>query len=211
MDRIEFLTNFIYESERIAQLYPNYIEIRESLKNNKQIGHVGAILYLEKRSKEKELVLTEEDVKFVHELIFNEVHYRIKKTFSKYGKGGMYEEHRDLLGVLIGAPASLIPQKMENLISTLNKHQNAFIQHKETINMEFISNFHYHFALISPFSSCNELVNRALLLYLLWYFEKTPFIIPMKEREEYLMAFQTKNPQALSEYFEKKELEISKN
>jgi len=211
MDRIEFLTNFIYESERIAQLCSNYTQIKESLKNNKQVGHVGAILYLEKRSKEKELVLTEEDVKFVHELIFNEVHCRIKITFSKYGKGGMYEEYRDLLGVLIGAPASLIPQKMENLISTLNKHQSAFIQHKETIDLEFISNFHYHFALISPFSSCNELVNRALLLYLLWYFEKTPFIIPMKEREEYLMAFQTKNPQALSEYFEKKELEISKN
>ena len=211
MDRIEFLTNFIYESERIAQLYPNYIEIRESLKNNKQIGHVGAILYLEKRSKEKELVLTEEDVKIVHELIFNEVHRRIKMTFSESERGGMYEEHKNLLGVLIGTPASLIPQKMEKLISVLNKHQNAFIQRKQMVDLEFISNFHYHFALISPFSSCNELVNRALLLYLLWYFEKTPFIIPMKEREEYLMAFQTKNPQALSEYFEKKELEISKN
>ena len=208
MERSEFLTNFIYESELIEGLNSNKDQIRKDLENNKTTGHVGAIIYLENRAREKEEVLTEDDIKRVHKYIFNESRQWNEKLNP--GKGGVYDECKDLFGSLVGAPATLIPEKMKKLLNIVNKHQLLFSKQRETIDLELISNFHYHFGIISPFATCNGLVNRALLLYLLWYFEKPPFIIPAKEKDEYLMAFRTHNPQALSEYFEKKEYESLK-
>jgi len=208
MERSEFLTNFIYESELIEGLNSNKDQIRKDLENNKTTGHVGAIIYLENKAGRKKEFIIEDDIKFVHKLIFNEVGYWNRKLNPD--KGGVYDECKDLFGSLVGAPATLIPEKMKKLLNIVNKHQLLFSKQRETIDLELISNFHYHFGIISPFATCNGLVNRALLLYLLWYFEKPPFIIPAKEKDEYLMAFRTHNPQALSEYFEKKEYESLK-
>jgi len=206
-NRIEFLAKFIYESELLSNHCPNYQIIKEGLERNNNNGHIGTILYLEKRAKEKENPLSEFDIKKAHELIFKGSSDWQNKFLPEEAVGN-YRKNDFIIGELnyelIGIPAHLIPQQMKNLIRTINKYQFEFFCYNKKIPLEIISDFHYHFLIISPFHIGNGRLNRTLFFYLMKYFEKEPFLIQNKDKEQYFSAFITKSPEALYEYFFKK-------
>ncbi|MGB9848111.1 MAG: Fic family protein [Patescibacteria group bacterium] len=209
IDRIDFLAKFINESELIDNRCSSYAVIKEEIEKNKKDGHVGAILYLEKRADEKEIFITEEDIKKTHELIFRESEIWSNKNHPEWA--GKYREGAPLIGELGGISPEKIPRKMEELIKVLNKCQMLFLYQKKRKcennfenKVELISNFHYHFGIVNPFYNCNGRVNRALLFYLLKYFYLPPFVITYNEKPEYLGAFIAQDPQLLYELFLKK-------
>ncbi len=209
-ERIEFLSRFIYESGLLDNRERPLNVIEKEIGAEKQTGHVGAVLYLEKRAEEKETLLTEEDIKKVHALIFEETESWIKKINPNV-KGGEYRKGEICFGEIgFPYPASLVPEKMHKLIAVLNKHQKLFLNKKGFDALELISDFHFYFFFINPFFICNGRVNRALLFYLLKYFGKKLFIIFDKEKGDYFAPFISEHPSPtlLHEFFIKK---INKN
>ncbi|MCX8016040.1 MAG: Fic family protein [Patescibacteria group bacterium] len=206
-NRVDFLAKFIYESELLDNRCCSYNTIKSEIEQNKKDGHVGAILYLEKRTNEKDIPLTEFDIKKTHELIFKESEIWLNKTNE--GWAGNYRQGKVLIGELGGVSPEIIPKKMDELIKVLNKHQILFRCKNKKISsldtkIEFISSFHYHFGLINPFYNCNCRVNRALLFYLINYFQIQPFFVSHTEKADYFGAFISKDPQLLYEFFLKK-------
>lgn len=206
-NRVNFLAKFIYESELLDNRCCSYDTIKSEIEQNKKEGHVGAILYLEQRANERNIPLTEFDIKKTHELIFKESEIWLNKTNK--GWGGNYRQGKVLIGELEGIASEKIPNKMDELIKVLNKNQVLFRCSNKKISsletrIELVSNFHYHFGLINPFYNCNGRVNRGLLFYLLNYFRIPPFFISHIERAEYFGVFVSKDPQLLYEFFLKK-------
>jgi Fic family protein len=210
MDKLEFLARFIYESELIEGIATDLKQIKKEVAEQKDTGHVGAILYAEKRAGEKEKFLTEDDIKLIQKLIIEE-HLKKNPFYQRFLKDiGEYRKINVSIGGRMGALPETIPKKMEKLVVAMNQCQRNFFLKRKELNLDVIAEFHYEFEMIHPFVDGNGRTGRILVFYLLLYFNKKPFIFYNSEKTEYFISFKIGDPECLKEYFIKKINELNK-
>jgi Fic family protein len=209
MDKLEFLARFIYESELIEGIATDLKQIEKEVAEQKDTGHVGALLYAEKRAGEKEKFLTEDDIKLIQKLIIEE-HLKKNPFYQRFLKDiGEYRKVNVSIGGRMGALPETIPKKMEKLVVAMNQCQRNFFLKRKELNLDVIAEFHYEFEMIHPFVDGNGRTGRILVFYLLLYFNKKPFIFYNSEKTEYFISFKISDPECLKEYFIKKINELN--
>ncbi len=210
MERLEFLANFIFESDLIESIEDDKSAIKECLKKENSDGHVGAILFLEKLATDKKHLLTEGDIKFIHKLILEE---QIQKTEKQIPKNhllfplsnedaGNYRRVTVSIGCHYCPPCAEIPEYMRKFVLKTNWHQIELPEKTDVLSL--ISDLHYEFEFIHPFIDGNGRTGRALVFYLMLYFKLNPFIFTNRDKNLYYFGLQIRNPEFLRDYFKLK-------
>jgi len=205
MDRIDFFKRFILESDLIENIQDNPELLEKELRSHKEDGHVGAILYLEKLAKQKNLFLTEAAIKKVQGLITKE---QGEKRLDLKLKPEWIGQYRNV-GVSIGGRLcphySEILGRMEKLVLEIQEWQDGWEKFPEIQNLAFLADFHYVFENIHPFADGNGRSGRAIILYLMLYMDKEPFVFTNYDKHSlYYTACGTNSSILMRHYFYRK-------
>ncbi len=202
MERIEFLTEFILQSDRIERISDNRSLLEDQICEGKENGHVGAILFLEKLAEDKSGLLTEKDIKNVQGLITAE--QELKDPNLKLAPRHI-GEYRDVPVEIFGrkcASPKKVPSSMLSLISGVNHLQKNWRKMTELQVIGDIAGFYFDFEMLHPFRDGNGRTGRALVFYLMKYIGREPFIFT--EEEMYVFHFpslQYGERKAIRKYF----------
>lgn len=208
MERLEFLKNFILESDLIENIRDDAALVEKELQENKKDGHVGAILFVEQLAKNKEHLITETDIKGVQQLIIEEQSKKrpslppLKKEWI-----GNYRNVGVRVGNRICPDYQEVPSSMQKLVLIMSKWQQKWRKTPEllkNLRVAVIADFHYEFEMIHPFIDGNGRTGRALVFYLMLYFKLKPFIFTNYDKFEYYLAFQLQNKEIMRTYFYEK-------
>lgn len=204
---VELLTEFVFESEKIAGIFNDKEEIRTHFMGDygEFKGHVGAIIFLKQIAEDKSHFLTERDVKKVHKLIIEE---QLKKCsdlkFDLKTAGQYIDEIFSPDRFIMTDGKNLLPrnvsEKMKILISAINKWQ-KFLKFGYIQNLKKLADFHYQFGIIRPFIDGNGRVGRAIILYLFYFMDKNPFIFNQENIYLYYSAFFCRDEYLMRQYF----------
>jgi len=208
MERIEFLKNFILESDLIENIRDDAALVEKELRENKKDGHVGAILFLEQLAKNKEHLIRETDIKRVQRLIIEEQSKkRPDLPLLKEEWIGNYRNVSVRVGNRICPDYQEVPSSMQKLVLVMRKWQKKWRKTPEllkNLHVAIIADFHYEFEMLHPFVDGNGRTGRALVLYFMLYLDVKPFVFTNYDKSEYYLAFQLQNKEIMRTYFYEK-------
>lgn len=205
MDRTEFLTEFILQSDAIERIRDNRALLEEQILADKFDGHVGAILRLEKLAENKEIFLTADHLKKIQGLITAE---QADKDPNLRLEARHIGEYRDVPVSIFGRECvspEEIDFSMSVLIDRIRFFQSNYKKFSEMYVVAEIAHFYFAFERIHPFRDGNGRTGRAMVFYLMKYADKDPFIF--REEDMYLHHFtslQTGNSNLMVRYFREK-------
>jgi prophage maintenance system killer protein len=169
--RVDFLVNFIFESEAIDGIYNDKGILRREINRCSIYGHVGALLILEAKSRNKMYLLNKDTIYVIQSVI----------SARQYSKNS-------------------IPEEVSRLVKGINIWQKRCFNRPKKRIIERVADFHFDFEKIHPFANGNGITGRALVYYLLRFAGVEPFVFTNGDtREEYLSSFEKKS--AMREYF----------
>ncbi len=205
---MNFLTNFIVESDAIEGIQADQQLVKAQLEEGFDKGHVGALLLLEVLAQNK-TILTENVVRQVQGLITAEQHtkpggpklkpewigeYRLVNVIIQYKLGNI------IIGGRTAPSPALVPLLMESWASRLAVWQERNLDNPTLESLCSIARFHYEYEYIHPFVDGNGRSGRALVYYLLRYCGIKPFIFSNSDKHKtYYRCFD--EPEAMCKYF----------
>lgn len=202
MDKVEFLTEFILQSDAIERIRDNRVLLEEQILADKFDGHVGAILRLEKLAEMKDVLLDADHLKKVQKLITEEQGHKDPNLRLEPRHIG---EYRDV-PVSIFERKCIAPEEidfsMSVLIDRIRFFQSNYKKFSEMYVVAEIAHFYFAFERIHPFRDGNGRTGRAMVFYLMRYVGRDPFIF--REEDMYMHHFtslQTGNSNMMVRYF----------
>ncbi|MDO8442969.1 MAG: Fic family protein [bacterium] len=205
MDRIDLFKRFILESDLIENIQDSPKLLEKELRSRKKNGHVGAILYLEKLAQNKTRFLTESDIKKVQGFITKEQELKRADLKLKPEWIGQYRNVGVTVGGRLCPHYSEIPTRMDKLALEIQEWQNGWEKFPEIQNLAFLADFHYEYERIHPFVDGNGRSGRAIILYLMLYMDKEPFVFTNHDKYLfYYPSFSSENSMVMRSYFYRK-------
>ena len=200
-EEIQFLTQFIVESDAIESIRADRRLVSKQLKRGHTDGHVGALLLLDALAKKKQ-ALTHRIIRRVQGLITSEQHTKLGGEKLRLEWVGIYRP----VWVQIGGRMCPSPEKvltfMEVWLSQVSKWQDdGSDSMKEKLAQ--IATFHFDYEFIHPFADGNGRSGRAIVYYLMRYSGLNPFVFTAEDRSlVYYPAFRSRGD--MQWYFETK-------
>ncbi|MDI6734413.1 MAG: Fic family protein [Patescibacteria group bacterium] len=213
-EKINFLINFIYESDLIENIEDDRKLLKKQIIEQKQDGHVGAMLLLDRLADEKDKFLDKKLVLKIQELICSEQHFKTggkklkKKDIGQYRKTKVFvvsesfvfpifgegEKFLRLSKIISEAPsAKKVPKLMKKWIEDVMNWQKKTGKFSQEENVKKIADFHFEFEEIHPFIDGNGRTGRAFAYYMLRHAGIEPFIFGAYDRTEtYYPCFKDK-------------------
>lgn len=198
---IDFLTEFIAESDAIEGIIGNRSALRNAIRRGKKSGHIGAILSLEELAQDKMRALSLADIRLTQKLIVRNQH--------KQGQHRLHPRHigrwRDVNVRVGGRECFSVPEvlpSMRDLEREMIVWQANFSKYTEEENIRKIADFHFRFLQIHPFVDGNGRTSRAIVYYLFRYANIRPFIFTSADKyETYYRCFDIETSERMQEYF----------
>lgn len=200
-----FLAEFIYESDAIEGIQDNFRTLMRQIREDKENGHVGAMLLLESlaRGKADDRLISEELICRIQGLIVAEQHQKSggnklpEEWVGKYRKRNVWVGGRKCL-----SPESVF-QAMNSWLGPVRYWQKKAVNWSLSQNLRHIADFHFYFEKIHPFMDGNGRTGRALVWYLFKCVGIKPFIFTSSDRHEtYYLCFEDRK--AMRRHFLKK-------
>ena len=198
---VEFLTNFIVESDAIENIVDDSEVVRRELLERKGDGHVGALLYLGSLVQSPiNHILDHADIQLVQRLIVSE-----KKPGVKWLPSSHRGAYRDC-GMIIGGkrcmdPGKVYPSMNELLKKTHHWQENARFQGAKE-NVARMADFHFDFMTIHPFADGNGRTGRALSYFFFLHAAMEPFVFAASDKHStYYPCFDEETSRLMREYF----------
>ena len=194
----------------IENIQDNSELLEKELRSRKKDGHVGAILYLEKLAKNikyflTEREITESDIKKVQGLITKEQELKSADLKLRPEWIGKYRNVGVTVGGRLCPHYSEIPGRMEKLVLEIQEWQADWEKFSEIQNLAFLADFHYEYERIHPFADGNGRSGRAIILYLMLYMNKEPFVFTSHDKYLfYYPSFSFENSMVMRNYFYRK-------
>lgn len=204
-DKTDLFKRFILESNLIEGIEDNPGLLEKELRSRKKDGHAGVILHLEKIAKNKRHFLTESDIKKVQGLITKEQGLKRADLKLKPEWVGKYRNVGVSVGGRLCPHYSEIPCRMEKWILEIQEWQAGWEKFPEIQNLAFLADFHYEYEFIHPFVDGNGRSGRAVILYLMLYMDKEPFVFTNYDKYLfYYPSFNFENSMLMRNYFYRK-------
>lgn len=196
---IEFLINFIIESDAIEGIRADPLLVKTQLEERMNKGHVGALLLLERFAKDKKAI-TENAICQIQGLITSEQHTKPGGPKLKPEYIGQYRLVNVSVGGRMAPSPTLVPSLMQSWASHLVAWQERNLDNSTIKSLCSIAKFHYEYEHIHPFVDGNGRSGRALVYYLLRYCGIKPFIFSNSDKHEtYYRCFD--EPEIMCRYF----------
>lgn len=208
-ERIDFLFNFIRESDAIEGIYYNSNVLRMLIENGVKTGHTGAILFLESLSKNQTNQYLDNDSSACHKNLICHIQELIVRKQHLLGARKLLDEEVGRwrkCGVIVGGrycpPWTEIPKLMEEFFQKTHWfQQNARFQESKR-NIEMIADFHYQLLIIHPFSDGNGRTARAMSYFLLRQAMLAPFVFTNNDKHaKYYPCFSGTDSFQMRKYF----------
>lgn len=198
---VEFLTNFIVESDAIEGITADAELVRSQLEAGIGDGHVGAMLLLERRTAKKNVFLTQGVVRKIQRLITAEQHTKPGGPKLRPEWIGRYRNVNVSVGGTIAPPVHRVSVLMEVWVNAVVSWQKENKTNDSLKNLRRIADCHFDYEFIHPFADGNGRSGRAIVYYLMRYAGMQPFVFPSVDRfETYYRCFE--NNKTMREYFE---------
>jgi len=198
--RVDFLAQFIYESDAIAGIKNDCDVLKCKIKNGENNGHVGAMLWLESLVSERSNVLKTTDIFDIQKLITENQYtgtnrYEFPEKYFRFcGNTGAPISNKR--GVCVSRTIPLMNLLTYEMACWCSAYKQYFFEK----NIVKVSDFHSVFKCIRPFVNGNGRTGRAIVYYLLRYAGIEPFIFTNVDKDEtYCKCFDRR--QDMRKYF----------
>ena len=182
--RIDFLVDFIYESDAIEGIENDYGELRREIEDGKEAGHVGAMLWLESLMRDRSRMLNKPEICNVQKLIVETQHLKSDEQKLSSRHIGHYRDVDVFIGGRMGAHVYRITSLMNILIYEMSNWRTEHKQHSFEKNIVILADFHSIFEHIHPFVDGNGRTGRAIVYYLFRCAGIEPFIFTNADKHE---------------------------
>lgn len=202
MDRIELLTEFILQSDRIERISDNRALLEEQILADETGGHVGAILRLEKLAEQKDILLDEAHIKKVQGLITEEQGRKDPNLTLDPKYIGNYRDIPVSIFQRECVPPDELDFHMSVLMDRIRFFQSNWKDFSEMYLISEIAYFYYAFERIHPFRDGNGRTGRAMVFYLMKYIGRDPFIFREEDMyNNHFSSLQSGEPYVMVRYF----------
>lgn len=197
--REDFVTRYVYNSNALEgstltrnETYAltfdsNHCAINANAKEIHQaINHKRAINEMLRRVRAKE-PLSEDYLKRVNDIVNENILF-----------GGAYRE--DPAQVSGSTKVFPGPDEIEHFLEDFIREYNSLVENGFT--MDDVARLHIQFENIHPFTDGNGRTGRMLVNSMLLSGDKTPIVIPLDMRNDYIKMLETNNVRAMSEMFD---------
>ncbi len=178
---VQFLADYIVESDAIEQVVRERSEVLEQLRTEYAEGHVGAYVHLLRAIENGEML---------SESLIREVQGLIVAEQPKYGQRALAPHHIGgwrTIRVIVGGrecPSPIfVPEYMEHFARHIRAWQKqSWVMVSPLENVRFIARSHFVYLIIHPFADGNGRSSRAIVYFLYRFAKIPPFIFTSFDR-----------------------------